>query len=86
VDRSRLRLDGRDLPLVVVVGLADVGANLAFGLASTRGLVSVVGLLGSLYPVVTVLLAQVVHGERLGRLQAAGVVGALGGVGLIAVG
>lgn len=86
VARSRLVLDRRDVALVALVGIGDVGANLAFGLASTRGLVSVVGVLGSLYPVVTVLLALGLLGERLGRTQTAGVVGALGGVVLIAAG
>jgi drug/metabolite transporter (DMT)-like permease len=86
MDRGQLRLDRRDLWLVAVVGVGDVAANLTYGLASTRGLVSVVAVLGSLYPVVTVLLARFVHGERLGAAQTAGVAGALGGVGLIAAG
>ena len=76
----------RELGLVALVGIGDVSANLTFGLASTRGLVSVVAVLGSLYPVVTVLLALIVHGERLGRAQTLGVAGALGGVVLIAAG
>jgi drug/metabolite transporter (DMT)-like permease len=80
------RLDRRDLGPVTLVGIGDVGANLAFGLASTRGLVSVVAVLGSLYPVITVLLARMVHAERLGRAQTVGVVGALAGVALIGVG
>lgn len=86
VDRSGMRLDRRDAALVALVGLGDVAANLAFGLASTRGLVSVVAVLGSLYPVVTVLLARVLHGERLAPAQTLGVAGALGGVALIASG
>lgn len=86
VQRAELRLGRADLLLVALVGLGDVSANLTFGLASTRGLVSVVAVLGSLYPVVTVLLARVLHGERLGTAQTAGVAGALGGVALIAVG
>ncbi|HEY7598857.1 MAG TPA: EamA family transporter, partial [Candidatus Limnocylindrales bacterium] len=84
--RSRLALDRQDLWLVVLIGLGDVAANLTFGLASTRGLVSVIAVLGSLYPVVTVLLARLVHGERLGAAQSMGVAGALGGVALIAAG
>lgn len=84
--RGRLSLDRRDVALVTVTGMADVAANLTFGLASTRGLVSVVAVLGSLYPVVTVLLARVIHAERLGAAQTVGVAGALGGVALIATG
>jgi drug/metabolite transporter (DMT)-like permease len=83
---SEFVLGPRDLGLVALVGLGDVAANLSFGLASRRDDVSVVSVLGSLYPVVTVLLARGLHGERLGRLQQAGVAGALVGVVLIATG
>jgi drug/metabolite transporter (DMT)-like permease len=75
-----------DLPLVAVAGVFDVSANLTFGAASTMGLVSVVAVLGSLYPVTTVLLARFLHGERMGQVQQAGVVAALVGVALIAAG
>jgi drug/metabolite transporter (DMT)-like permease len=84
--RSDYRLGGRDLALVALVGIADLAANLTFGLASRRDDVSVVSVLGSLYPVVTVLLARALHDERLGRLQTLGVAGALAGVALIATG
>ena len=61
------------LPAVAAVGLADVAANALFALASGRGLLALVSVLGSLYPVVTVLLAHVLLGERLTRAQQAGV-------------
>jgi drug/metabolite transporter (DMT)-like permease len=76
----------REVGLLALVGVGDLGANLAFGEASTRGLVSLAAVLGSLYPVVTVLLALVLLHERLGRVQAIGVVGALTGVVLIGAG
>jgi drug/metabolite transporter (DMT)-like permease len=76
----------RDLPLLVAVGAGDVTANAALAVASTRGLLSVVAVLSSLYPAVTVLLARAVHDERLGRVQAAGVGTAMVGVVLIASG
>src|SRR4051795_9755716 len=76
----------RDLPLLVAVGAGDIGANAALAVASTRGLLSVVAVLSSLYPAVTVLLARAVHDERLRRVQSVGVVAALGGVALIASG
>jgi drug/metabolite transporter (DMT)-like permease len=84
--RSEFALTPRDVGLVAMVGIGDVAANLSFGLASRRDDVSVVSVLGSLYPVVTVLLARGLHGERLGRMQTAGVAGALSGVVLIATG
>lgn len=76
----------RDVPALAAIGVADAGANLAFGVASTLGLVSVTAALASLYPVVTVLLARFVLRERLGPVQQAGVVAALGGVVLLSVG
>ena len=42
-------------------------------------------MLGSLFPVVTVLLAFTVRGERLSGLQSAGVVSAFAGVGLVSM-
>jgi len=82
--RSTGGVTARDLPFLGLVGVMDVGANLLFGLASTRGLHSVVAVLGAVYPVVTVLLGAVLLKERLARVQQAGVVLALGGVALLA--
>lgn len=47
-----------DLPVLTVVGIGDVAANGLFGAASSLGMVSVAAVLGSLYPVVTILLAR----------------------------
>jgi drug/metabolite transporter (DMT)-like permease len=55
-------------------------------LAAGRGLLSVVGVLGSLYPAVTVLLARFVLHERLSRTQGAGVLICLAGVVALAAG
>jgi drug/metabolite transporter (DMT)-like permease len=76
----------RDLPSLAVVGMADVGANLLFAIATQRGLLSVTAVLGSLYPVVTVLLARFVLHERLRLVQQVGVVAALTGVVLVSAG
>lgn len=84
--RSIGGLGARDLPMLAAVGIGDVGANLMFAVASQRGLLSVTGALGSLYPVVTVVLARVVLKERLLRVQQLGVAAALGGVVLVTVG
>jgi len=84
--RAPLRLAPASVPGVAGVGLADVSANALFAIAAGRGLLSLVAVLGSLYPVVTVLLAHVLLGERLTRAQQAGVAVALAGVAAIAGG
>ena len=71
---------------LVAIGLLDTGGNALFAAASSHGLLSVVSVLASLYPVVTVLLARLVLGERVQRTQDAGVVVALVGVVLITAG
>ena len=75
-----------DLPVLALVGVGDLAANALFALASSRGLVSLASVLGSLYPVVTILLARAVLGERLRRIQQLGVVLAMLGVAALAGG
>jgi drug/metabolite transporter (DMT)-like permease len=84
--RAPLRLGRRALATVGAIGLCDVTANALFALASTRGLLALVSVLGSLYPVMTVVLAHVLLGERLTRLQLGGVAVALGGVAALSAG
>ncbi len=84
--RRSLRLPRAMVPAVAAVGLADVGANALFAVASGHGLLSLVSVLGSLYPVVTVVLAYLLLGERLTRPQRLGVAAALAGVAAIAAG
>jgi len=74
------------LPALVAVGLCDVGANVLFGLASTRGLLSVVSVLAALYPIVTVGLAALLLHERIAPAQRVGVAGALLGAAMITAG
>jgi drug/metabolite transporter (DMT)-like permease len=75
-----------DLPTLAGVGLADVTANGAFGLAASGGLLTIAAVLSSLYPVVTALLARRVHAERLRQVQLVGTAAAVGGALLIAGG
>jgi drug/metabolite transporter (DMT)-like permease len=75
-----------DMRTLAIVGVLDIAANAFFAIASTKGLVSVVAVLASLYPVITVVLARVVLGERLRAVQRLGAVVALAGVALISAG
>lgn len=69
---------------VLGAGTLDVTAIALYLLAARRGLISLVAVLGSLYPVGTVALARLVLGERLVARQLAGLGVALAGVLLIA--
>jgi drug/metabolite transporter (DMT)-like permease len=80
------RPDARHWLLLLGVGVADTGATLLYGAASTRGLLSVVAVLSTLYPIVIVVLARVLLAERLARPQLAGVAVALAGVALVSAG
>jgi drug/metabolite transporter (DMT)-like permease len=73
-------------PAVIACGLLDVGANVLFVEASARGEHAVVAVLGSLYPLATVLMARAWLGERLSASQGAGVLAAVLGVAAIAAG
>ena len=72
------------VPLVVAIGLFDTSANVLIAFASTRGLISIVATLSALYPVVTVVLAITLLGERPTRAQLGGGALALAGATLIA--
>jgi drug/metabolite transporter (DMT)-like permease len=71
-DRALVRGDGM-LRLLVLCGIADAGANALFLLATHQGLLSLVAVLGSLYPASTVALATALTHERLARPQLVGV-------------
>ena len=84
--RASIVVRCRDFPLIIVAGVGDSAANLLFQLASLRGYLSVVAVLASLYPAMTVMLAWVVLEQRLQRIQLVGVLAALAGIALVSVG
>jgi drug/metabolite transporter (DMT)-like permease len=77
---------GRRIWGVALAGVLDTAANVLFAYATTMGNLGVVGVLGSLYPVTTVLLARFVLAERLSGVQTTGVGLALTGVALLGTG
>jgi drug/metabolite transporter (DMT)-like permease len=86
ITRPRLTAVSGSVAVLLVIGFFDVLANALFAVASTKGVLPVVAVGGSMYPAFTIALAHGVLGERLARVQWAGVVLALLGVALIAAG
>jgi uncharacterized membrane protein len=70
----------------LVAGVLDVTANVFYLLATQVGLLSVVAVIGSLYPAATVLLARFVLAERLRPMQKVGMVTAIAAAVLLALG
>ena len=82
--RQSLRVGRAALPLVRPSGVGDMTANALFLLATQQdGQLAITGVLASLYPVSTVVLAQVVLRERLVGAQVAGLGAAVTAVVLI---
>jgi drug/metabolite transporter (DMT)-like permease len=75
-----------DIPILFAIGAADFFGNLLLGIATTKGLVSLAVVLGSLYPIVTSLLAFKFLKERLHRIQYFGIVFAVIGIVFISAG
>lgn len=76
-------LGRRQLPMLTFVGIADFAANLLLGLAVHQGPTAISMVLGSTYPVFTVVLAYAVIHERLHKAQYFGATAAVAGVALI---
>jgi drug/metabolite transporter (DMT)-like permease len=86
VMRPALASGLRDAAPLLVLGSLDFLATAFFALATQEGLLSVVSVVGSLYPAVTVVLARIVLSERVARSQEAGVAITLAGVVAISAG
>jgi drug/metabolite transporter (DMT)-like permease len=85
IRRPSFSMDAEQAATLAGIGVLDNGANMLFVLAAQRGLLSLIAVLASLYPVTTALLARVALHERLSRIQIVGVAAALAGVVLITV-
>lgn len=80
-----LRPERAGFPLILLSGALDMGANIAFLLASRTGMLSIAAVVASLYPGPTVLLAWLVLRQRLTPPRVVGLLLALVGVALISV-
>lgn len=77
-------VERKEWKMVASAGMLDQAANVLYVLSIGRGLLSVLAVLASLYPVSTVALARVIDGERLQRIQLIGVILALVALMLVA--
>lgn len=73
------------LGVALLTGCLDAAANAIYRLAAAEGMLAVVSVLGSLYPAATVILAALIHHERLRGVQRVGMIAALGGAALLAL-
>lgn len=71
--RGRLRLSRRALPLVIVSGVLEAAGQVLFVVAAQDG-VAVAAVLGSQFAAIAVVVAFFLFGERLTKVQAAGIV------------
>ena len=76
----------KDLPILITIGAADFFGNLLLGVATTKGLVSLAVVLGSMFPIVTAMLAFKFLHERLHKVQYLGVALAISGVVILSLG
>jgi drug/metabolite transporter (DMT)-like permease len=83
IQRKSLAVSRADVPVLILIGTLIIAADAMYAVASTEGLLSVVAVLSSLYPVVTIALARVYLQERIDRHQQLGVAVALAGVAII---
>lgn len=83
---TSLRPPRDSLPMLVGVSVFDTGAIVAIAAATTKGAAGIVAVLSSLYPVVIVVLARLVLGERLSVARRVAGAVALAGAALVAAG
>jgi drug/metabolite transporter (DMT)-like permease len=81
--RAQLGVRPREVPVLILIGALIIAADSLYATASTRGLLSVVAVLSSLYPVVTIVLARYYLQERLRRPQQIGATASIAGAVLI---
>jgi drug/metabolite transporter (DMT)-like permease len=80
IARPRVAMRRADVPVIVGIGALIIAGDSMYATASTHGLLSVVAVLSTLYPVVTIALARAFIGERIERQQSIGIGMCVGGV------
>jgi drug/metabolite transporter (DMT)-like permease len=86
IGRQPWRVPRKLWPMLIAVGVLDMGATAAYLAATQAGPLAIAGVLSALYPVMTVLLAATILRERITRVHAMGIVVAAAAIALIASG
>lgn len=81
--RPPLKINPAHLPVVAMIGTLDAAAALAYTTATTKGMLGLVSVVSSLYPVVSVVLAAIFLKERLRGIQRLGVFLIIVGIAMI---
>lgn len=79
------RTGWRGLGIIVASGVLDMTANVLFVYSVREGLLALGSVISAMYPASTLVLARTVLGERLQRVQLAGLAAAAVAVGLVAL-
>jgi drug/metabolite transporter (DMT)-like permease len=83
--RRPVPLERSAMAPLAAVGALDIAANTMFAVALTMGMAGIVSVVGSLYPLATVVLARAVLHEEVTGSQRTGVAAALAGIGLVSL-
>ncbi len=86
IRRPSLKVKREHYPAIILMGVIDALAAFSFAMATKIGLLSMVSVIGALYPVVTIGLSLVILKERPQKIQAVGIVFAIIGAVLISSG
>jgi drug/metabolite transporter (DMT)-like permease len=84
--RSAWRPARRHVPVLSLIGVADMAGNTFYLLAIQAGALAIASVVSSLYPVITVLLAAILLRERVTATHAVGIVLAATAIVLIGIG
>jgi uncharacterized membrane protein len=84
--RHRLQPGTSSTAIIIAAGLLSGLANLLFLAATGRGQLSIIAILTSLYPAITIIFARIILGERWSFLQTMGLCIAAAAIVLISVG
>ena len=85
INGGRITVNRPSRTPAIVAGLLDMGANVLFLIAARIGLLAISGVVSSLYPAPTVILASILDRQKLSGMRVVGLVLALGGVALMTV-